>query len=198
MAAVPTISEPKQENSVLVEMVKAKPKKKLIRRLVADHSQRIRLAVQVAFILLNAFIGVEFYRFVRFYESGASGNPFSRPAGVEGYLPIAGLMNLKAALLTGEVPKIHPAGMFLIVAFLTISFIFRKTFCSWLCPVGTFSEYLWKLGKKLFKRNAHVPRWLDIGLRGLKYLLLAFFLYAVVSMTPRDIHAFLQSPYGLI
>ena len=54
-----------------------------------------------------------------------------------------------------------------------------------------------KLGRKIFKRNLNVPRWL-IGLRGLKYLLLAFFLYAVISMTPRDIFAFLQSPYGLI
>jgi polyferredoxin len=175
-----------------------KPKKKLIRRLAPDNSQRIRRTVQIAFILLNTVIGIQFYKFVRFYELGGVGQAVTRPAGVEGYLPIAGLMNLKAALLTGEIPKIHPAGMFLIVAFLTISFVFRKTFCSWLCPVGTISEYLWKLGRKLFKRNLNVPRWLDIGLRGLKYLLLAFFLYAVVSMSPRDIYAFLQSPYGII
>jgi polyferredoxin len=191
---------PPKPASVLVEMVKAasKPKKKLIRRLVPDKSLRIRGTLQIAFILLNVFIGVQFYKFVRFFELGGVGQAVTRPAGVEGYLPIAGLMNLKAALLTGEIPKIHPAGMFLIVAFLTISFVFRKTFCSWLCPVGTISEYLWKLGRKLFKRNLNVPRWLDISLRGLKYLLLAFFLYAVISMSPRDIYAFLQSPYGII
>jgi polyferredoxin len=148
--------------------------------------------------LLNIFLGVQFVRFVHFYENGGIGQSVTRPAGVEGYLPIAGLMNLRAALLTGNIPTIHPAGMFLIVAFLTISLIFRKTFCSWLCPVGTISEYLWKLGRKIFKRNLNVPRWLDIGLRGLKYLLLAFFLYAAVSMSPRDIYSFLQSPYGLI
>jgi polyferredoxin len=200
MSAFSTVSEPNKPGPVLVEMIKAppKPKKKLIRRLLPDNSQRIRLGVQVSFILLNAFIGVQFYKFVRFYETGGIGENVTRPAGVEGYLPIAGLMNLKAALLTGSIPKIHPAGMFLIVAFLAISFFFRKTFCSWLCPVGTFSEYLWKFGRKVLKGNLRVPRWLDIGLRGLKYLLLAFFLYAVVSMTPRDIHAFLQSPYGLI
>jgi polyferredoxin len=195
-----TLMPPSKPGPILVEMVKAapKPKKKLIRRLSADHSQSIRLTVQIAFILLNVFLGIQFVRFVHFYENGGIGQAVTRPAGVEGYLPIAGLMNLKAALLTGQIPKIHPAGMFLIVAFLAISFIFRKTFCSWLCPVGTISEYLWKLGRKIFRRNLNVPRWLDIGLRGLKYLLLAFFLYAVVSMTPRDIYAFLQSPYGLI
>ncbi len=195
-----TVPPPSQQTPMLVEMVKAtqKSKKKLIRRLAPDYSQRLRHSVQIAFILLNVFIGIQFYRFVRFYELGSTGQAVARPAGVEGYLPIAGLMNLKAALLTGEIPKIHPAGMFLIVAFLTISFLFRKTFCSWLCPVGTISEYLWKLGHKLFRRNLNVTRWLDTGLRGLKYLLLGFFLYAVISMTPRDISAFLQSPYGLI
>jgi polyferredoxin len=199
MKAISTVGKPRKPGPILVEMVKAapKPKKKLIRRLAPDHSQKVRRTVQIAFIFLNVIIGIQFYQFVRFYETGV-GHQVGRPAGVEGYLPIAGLMNLKAALLTGEIPKLHPAGMFLIVAFLTISFIFRKTFCSWLCPVGTFSEYLWKLGSKLFRRNLHVPRWLDVGLRGLKYLLLAFFLWAVYSMAPRDIQAFLESPYGLI
>src|SRR3954470_11396909 len=195
-----TFTSPSKPGPILVEMVKAAPKtkKKLIRRVLPDSSQRIRLGVQIAFIVLNIFLGVQFLRFVHFFEKGGIGEVPTRPAGVEGYLPIAGLMNLKAALLTGNIATIHPAGMFLIVAFLTISFIFRKTFCSWLCPVGTISEYLWKLGRKIFKRNLNVPRWLDVGLRGLKYLPLAFFLYAVISMTPRDIFAFLQSPYGLI
>jgi polyferredoxin len=199
MSATPTVTEPRKPGPILVEMVKAepKPRKKLIRRLIPDRSQQTRRTVQIAFMLINIVIGIQFYQFVRYYETGV-GHAVGRPAGVEGYLPIAGLMNLKAALLTGEIPKIHPAGMFLIVAFLTISFVFRKTFCSWLCPVGTVSEYLWKLGKKIFKRNLRLPRWLDIGLRGLKYLLLGFFLWAVYSMVPRDIHAFLESPYGLI
>ena len=43
-----------------------------------------------------------------------------------------------------------------------------------------------------------VPRALDVVLRGLKYVLLALFLWAVYSMAPRDVHAFLESPYGLI
>jgi polyferredoxin len=195
-----TMVTPPEPTSVLLEMVKAapKPKKKLIRRVLPEYSQRIRRTVQIAFILLNVFLGIQFYKFVRFYELGGVGQPVTRPAGVEGYLPIAGLMNLKAALLTGQIPKIHPAGMFLIVAFLVISVVFRKTFCSWLCPVGTVSEYLWKLGRKLFRKNVAVPRWLDVGLRALKYLLLGFFLYAVISMTPPDISAFLRSPYGLI
>jgi hypothetical protein len=49
-----------------------------------------------------------------------------RPAGVEGWLPIAGLMNLRYLTLTHHVPALHPAGMFLLIAFLAMSFLFRK------------------------------------------------------------------------
>jgi polyferredoxin len=88
--------------------------------------------------------------------------------------------------------------MFLLIAFLAVSFVFRKAFCSWLCPVGTLSEGLWKLGKKVFKRNWQIPRLFDIPLRGLKYLLLALFVYAVASMPPIAIRAFLSGPYGVV
>jgi polyferredoxin len=98
----------------------------------------------------------------------------SRPAGVEGWLPIAGLMNLKYLLVTGRAPAVHPAAMFLLIGFLLMSVLMKKAFCGWLCPVGTFSEMLWKAGRKVFGRNFQVPRWLDRELRGLKYLLLGF------------------------
>jgi polyferredoxin len=88
--------------------------------------------------------------------------------------------------------------MFLLVAFLVISILFRKAFCGWLCPIGTISEALWKFGRRLLKRNWSFPRWVDLPLRGVKYLLLALFLYAVGGMSGAAIEAFLSSPYGLV
>ncbi len=173
-------------------------RKKLLKRALPDGSQRLRRGVQLAFLLLNAWICVQFYLFVRYYEKGGSGLHASRPPGVEGWLPIASLMNLKVLLLSGEVPVLHPAGMFLLLAFLAMSWIFRKSFCGWLCPVGTISEYLWRLGRQTFGRNFHLPRKLDFGLRSLKYLLLCLFLYAVGSMSVPAIHAFLEGPYGVV
>ena len=79
-----------------------------------------------------------------------------------------------------------------------MSWLLRKSFCSWLCPVGTASEYQWKLGRFMFRRNFTLPRWLDIPLRGLKYLLLGFFAFAVLGMTAEAIGQFLASPYGMI
>ena len=108
------------------------------------------------------------------------------------------MMNLKVLLASGQMPRLHPAGMFLLIAFLAASWIFRKSFCGWLCPVGTASEYLWRLGRQTFGRNFRLPRKLDVGLRSLKYLLLALFLYAVGSMSVPAIRAFLEGPYGIV
>ncbi|MDR2015994.1 MAG: 4Fe-4S binding protein [Burkholderiales bacterium] len=157
-----------------------------------------RYAAQLAFVLLNAYLCVQFYLWVRYYETGGATLKVARPAGVEGWLPIAGLMNLKYALTTFEIPPIHPAAMFLLAAFLLVSVLFKKAFCSWLCPVGTLSEMLWQLGKRIFGRNFLMPRWLDVPLRALKYLLMAVFLYVAVTMSAEAIEAFMRSPYGLI
>jgi polyferredoxin len=154
--------------------------------------------MQMAFLALNVWIGIQFYLFVRHYESGGRSLLVARPPGVEGWLPIASLMNLKVLLATGRIPTLHPAGMFLLIAFLAMSWIFRKSFCGWLCPVGTASEYLWRLGRKIFRRSFRLPRRADIALRSLKYILLALFLYAVGSMSVPAIHAFLEGPYGIV
>jgi polyferredoxin len=169
------------------------PRKKLVRRAAPDRSQALRHAIQAVFLAINVWIGVEFYWFVRYYETGGQSLRASRPPGVEGWLPIASLMNLKVLLLTGRIPAMHVAGMFLLIAFLAASWIFRKSFCGWLCPVGTLSEYLWRVGPRL-----RLPRGFDIVLRSLKYILLALFLYAVISMSVPAIRAFLEGPYGII
>lgn len=175
----------------------AKQKKAFLRRLTRDRSQQTRRAIQLAFAALNLWLGYQFYLFVRHFEiAGAPSG--SRPPGVEGWLPIAGLMNTRYFFSTGEVPAMHPAAMFLLLAFVTMSIVFRKSFCGWLCPVGTLSEYLWKLGRDTFKRNFYLPRWLDIGLRSLKYILLALFAYAVFSMSVLALREFLESPYGIV
>jgi polyferredoxin len=177
---------------------RVQPKKKLVRRTERDYSQLLRRSFQFVFLAWNVYLGGIFYLWVRHFETGSSGQTIARPAGVDGWLPIAGMMNLKYWVVTGHVPAVHPAAMFLLIAFLVTSFLFRKAFCSWLCPVGTISEQLWRAGRKLFRRNFGLPRWLDVSLRGLKYLLLGFFIWAVLSMSAGAIASFMRSPYGVI
>jgi polyferredoxin len=175
----------------------AAQKKPLVRRVSPDRSQQIRRVVQGLFMALNAWLGVQFYLWVRSFEvEGAL--QVSRPSGIEGWLPIAGLMNTKYFLLTGRVPAVHPAAMFLFAAFLMMSLLVKKSFCSWLCPVGTASEYLWKAGSRLFGRNLRLHKWVDIPLRGVKYLLLGFFLFVIGAMSAEALQSFMYTPYGLV
>jgi len=175
----------------------SRPRRAFTRR-GGDASQQVRLASQIVFALVALAVGVQFYLWVRYYETGGSSVRVPRPDGVEAWLPIAALMNLKTFVLTRQVPEAHAAGMFMLIAFLAISFMYRKSFCSWICPVGTISEWLWQTGHSLFRRTFAAPRWLDIPLRGFKYILLALFLYVVVTMPVPEIRAFLSSPYGQV
>lgn len=172
--------------------------RKLVHRAKALPWQRVRHGVQAAFLLLNAWIAIQFYLWVRYFERGGAGLYLPRPAGVEGWLPIAGFMNFKYLLMTGRVPAVHPAAMFLFLAFVLTSLLLKKAFCSWLCPVGTFSEFLWKLGRHFLGRNLHLPRWVDLPLRSLKYILLGFFVFVIGTMSAEAIESFMQTPYGLL
>lgn len=173
-------------------------KKPFVRRIRPDLSQRTRHIVQGLFLALNAWIGLEFYIWVRYFERGGQGLYVQRPVGVEGWLPIAGLMNTKYFFGTGRIPAVHPAAMFLFLGFVGMSLFLKKSFCSWLCPVGTFSEILANVGRRVYGRTFRLPRWLDIPVRGLKYLLLAFFAVIIGGMTAEALDSFMASPYGLM
>ncbi len=155
-----------------------------------------RELVQWGFLAWVLYLGIRFGMFVRHFESNGVAPFIARPSGVDGFLPIGGLASLKLWLLNGEFDTKHPAALVLLVTFLLMSLLAKKSFCSWLCPVGTLSEAAWKVGKKILGRNYTMWRWLDIPLRGLKYLLLAFFVkILLIDMPARAIASFVQSPY---
>ena len=93
------------------------PRKKLVRRTDRDYSQGLRRSFQFVFLLLNAWIGIQFYFWVRWAETGGASSEVLRPAGVEGWLPIEGLMQMKYVLLAWQLPTVHPAGFFLSLHF---------------------------------------------------------------------------------
>lgn len=171
--------------------------KRTLLRLKED-AQLQRSSVQLAFVLLCIWIGVEFFLFMQWGMSGGPEPFVERPPGVEGFLPISALMSLKHWMLSGSLNNVHPSSVFILLAIIGVSIALRKSFCSWLCPVGTLSESLWMLGKKLFKRNFTLPRWLDYPLRSLKYLLLYFFVNAIWQMDLASLANFIYSPYNKV
>jgi polyferredoxin len=171
--------------------------KGLIMRLKED-SQFFRSTVQLTFILLCAWIGIEFYLFMRWGTSNGQAAFVSRPPGAEGFLPISAFISFKYWLHTGIINNIHPSGLFIFLAAVAMSFLLKKAFCSWLCPIGTLSESLWILGQRLFNRNIQVTKWLDYPLRSLKYFLAFFFISAVLQMDVPTLKDFIYSPYNKV
>lgn len=159
---------------------------------------RTRRVVQVAFLALVVWLGVQFTLWALAHTAGRA-SAFSRPPGVEGFLPISALMSLRLALAGGGIHPVHPAGLAILVAVLAMSALVAKSFCSHICPVGTVSEGLGRLGARLLGRTWLLPGWLDVPLRALKYVLLAFFLWATwVALDPPGVRAFLDSPYNKV
>ncbi len=161
--------------------------------------QPYRLAVQVAFSLLCIWIGIEFYWFIRFLESGSGELFYDRPPGVDGFLPISSLMNVYQYLSTGVIHPYHPAGFFIFLTIIILSLVIGKSFCGWLCPVGFLSEYTGKLGAWVIQRKIRIPAWLDYPLRSVKYLMLGYLFYVIIwVMKTSGVWAFLDTPYNLM
>jgi polyferredoxin len=161
---------------------------------------KLRWLVQGAYVLFFVLAGIEFHAF---YRQAVSGGPVTahRPPAVEGFLPISALMGLKRFLLTGNFDEVHPAGLTILIAAILSSFLARKVFCSWVCPVGGLSRALEWVGKKtLWKRSKRVTvvnDGVDLALTSLKYLLLAFFFWAIViGMDKVAIYKFMNSTYN--
>lgn len=164
--------------------------------------EKTRFYVQLFFLTITLWIGIEFFFFIQWLESGGVAAFVSRPPGVEAFLPISSLMSVYLFFLTGNLHPVHPAGVFIFLAILAVSFIFGKAFCSWICPVGFISEMVGDFGekvqKKLFGRTLRLPRVVDYPLRSLKYLLLLFFGYAIFTMSAAAVKSFLDTPYNIM
>lgn len=165
--------------------------------------QKYRFLIQSLFAALCIWIGIEFYLFTGYLESGGTGPFYHRPPGVEGFLPISSMMSLYYTVITGHIHYAHPAGLFIFLAIVLVSLMFGKAFCSWLCPVGFISELIGDFGekvlRKMFKKKLRMPKFLDYPLRSLKYLLLGFFAYSIFFiMSEIAIKAFLDSPYNIV
>lgn len=123
----------------------------------------------------------------------------SRPAGAEGFLPIDAMLAFRHWLATGAIDAVHPAALAIFVGICLMSVVVARSFCSYLCPVGLLSELLGRFGLRSVGRTLTPPRWLDIPLRGLRFLLLGFFVWAIwFAMNRQAVGAFLASPYAKV
>jgi polyferredoxin len=157
---------------------------------------KYRLWVQTGFFAFVLYLGYRFHGFVQHYETHGAAPYVPHPDGVEGFLPIGALTSLKYWIVTHSIHPYHPAALFIFLGALAVSVTLKKGFCGWICPVGFISERLYKPWKRLFKKNVQPPKWVDYPLRSLKYLLMVFFLWAIVlKMDLAGLHGFLDGDY---
>jgi len=150
------------------------------------------------FSLLTVLIGIQFALFVWQLETGRQ-ITIPRPPGVEAFLPIGALVSFKYWVLKGIFNTIHPAGLVILLIVAVSGLLVKRGFCSWVCPVGLFSETAAAVRKRLFLKMPVMPPWPDFFLRGLKYFVLFFFLFAIFFlMDIHEIERFLFSPYNKI
>jgi len=163
------------------------------------YMQPLRITIQWCYLFFIAYLGIRFYQFVSGVRTGGSSQIVERPDGIEAFLPIAALLGIKEWLFSGNLNPIHPAAVVILLSAMLVSLLLRRSFCSWICPIGTVEELLWKRGFSLFKRNIRLPKWLDNILRSPKYLLLAFFIYFIfVKMPIEQVIGFIASDYNKI
>lgn len=166
----------------------------------ARYMQPLRILIQFCFLGFMFWLGLRFYEFVTYVRIGdGSAIVVPRPDGVEGFLPISGLLGAASWIKGGGINTVHPAAVVIFVTVLAVAFLLRRSFCSWICPVATVSECTWKSGYKIIRRNPRLPRWLDVVCRLPKYLLLIFFIYSIaIAMSPEAMNSFIHSDYHKI
>ena len=108
---------PQPRKSILHKKQSAK---NIIERLQTE-GQFLRSIVQSFFFGLILWIGIDFYRFVRYFETSGQTTWVNRPPGVEGFLPISALISLKYWVQSGIINTIHPSGLFILLAVMTVS-----------------------------------------------------------------------------
>jgi polyferredoxin len=120
----------------------------------------LRTAVQVVF-----FAGV-----VALLIRGLTGHT---PNTCEFYCPFGGLVALYPLVrYKAYACALTELNVALLVSVLVLTVLSKKSFCSWVCPLGTVLEWLGRLGGKVFRRRFHLPTRADRVLMNLRYVVL--------------------------
>jgi len=142
-------------------------------------TERWRRSIQILFFILIALIAVNH----TLSESGASiPIPFLADASLHAVCPFGGVVTVfKLVTQGGFVQKIHESSLVLGIAVFAAAILLGPAFCGWICPFGTFQEFVSKFGRKLLgkKFGKLIPKKLDGILKYLRYAVLIW----VVVMT---------------
>jgi polyferredoxin len=145
--------------------------------MVKSNRKKIRIYVQIFFFVLIALIAVN----KTLVETGG-GIPLLSSASLHAICPFGGVVTLYNLFTVGTfVQKIHSAAVVLMVIVFFLAVLFGPVFCGWICPLGSFQEWIGKIGHKIFKRkfNHFVPLKIDKILRYFRYFVLGMTIFVI-------------------
>lgn len=143
---------------------------------VKHKKSKIRLVIQSFFFALIAFFATGKV----LVESHPEWASFLPDVSLHSICPFGGVVTLYSLITDGSyVQKIHASAVVLTGLVVLLSVLFGPVLCGWVCPLGTYQDWLSKIGQRIFKRryNHFVPVKLDVLLRQLRYGVLAWVVY---------------------
>lgn len=135
-----------------------------------------RLATQIFFFILILLIVINH----SFQETGSSFIPILSAASLHAICPFGGVVTLYEFLSSGDfIQKIHESSIVIMTISIFLMILFGPVICGWVCPLGSFQEWIGKIGKVIFKKkyNNMIPYKLDNKLRLMRYLVLLWVVY---------------------
>ena len=155
--------------------------------------QTLRAVVQwVMFILVAAIALVKYLK-----ESGVV-IPLPEIS-LHAVCPFGGVVTVYEFLTTGGlIQKLHSSALVLMALGLVVAFFFGPIFCGYFCPLGTWQEWIGKLGKRIFKRkyNRLLPSFIDKYLRYHRYIVHVLVVYQT-AVTAKLVFADVDPYYAL-
>ncbi len=130
-----------------------------------------RLVFQIAVLALILFM------IIRFFADKSYTPDF------ETYCPFGGLLAFTSFIVNDSLACSMTSVQIVMGATLVLAVIlFSKLFCSFICPIGTVSEWIGNMGEKL-KLRYTISGYGDILLRGIKYGILFVTIYYTVTLS---------------
>ena len=128
---------------------------------------KIRTWIQIIFFIITALIAVN-------HSLAEMGKPIPiiGDASLHAICPFGGVVSLYNLIEEGHlIKKIHESSVVLMLIVFSSALLLGPLFCGWICPFGTFQEWISKIGRKIFRNkfNTFIPYKFDKYLRFLRY-----------------------------
>jgi len=102
---------------------------------------------------------------------------------IDSFCPFGGLESLYSVFSYGMfLQRVAWGSLVMLAATIILAIVFRRSFCGYICPLGSIQDFFGWLGDKVLKRKLEIPTKVDKWLRYLKYVVLAVVLYITYTV----------------